>query len=249
MEDGASLPNWNCFARELQAVLGIRGKTLNHLEQAGVYREEIRRLRRSLLVHNSFPLLTPRQMEMVIFHYGLIADEVLRLRAAIVVTAIQRTLFRRISADEALEASNEIFPIVLRAMQLNKFSAVRHDEDVLQQEHSDLIHSLDRPLELAFDALDRGALAFHTSQQSRLQSERLRFALMAKEEYATAIGVLDQVGATTKDDPTWGFWWQRALDSIASVDERLDELGYQESAAAPGEDGASDPRSPAAPAS
>jgi hypothetical protein len=105
---------WNLFARELEDILLAHGKHLGDLDDQteDIHREKVRRLQRSLLKPKSFPVLNPEEIELIVEKFGLSEEERVRLRAAILATAIERVLMDRIDPDDALLASEQIATIL-----------------------------------------------------------------------------------------------------------------------------------------
>jgi hypothetical protein len=109
---------WNIFARELQNVLRGHNLNLSMLDdRVGIDPEKVRRLAQSLQSPKSFPVLTVDEMDQLITALNLAEDEILRLHAALLAASIERTLMDRINHDDALLATNQIFPTILQALQ------------------------------------------------------------------------------------------------------------------------------------
>lgn len=125
------MTRWNIFARELEDILALRGIPLYALDsRAAIHREKVRRLRQSLDRPKSFPVLNPIELEQVAKTFQLSRDEIIRLRAAILAAAIEETLIERIDAQDALQAAEELFPVLLHSMRksedrLNGLAAIR----------------------------------------------------------------------------------------------------------------------------
>ena len=218
----------NRFARELEDILQARGKRLTDLYHAGIYREQVRRLRRSLREVGRFPLLSLAEIDRIILHYQLTEDEIVRLRAALVATAVERMLFsRQIPITAALQATDEVFVIVSRAMRDSQLADVRGDpdldrrfpgqeqrphqpldpvaahglatdEDTDELDDSDISELLDDTL----DQLDRATLALHLGVLSRSRRDRIHYLQAAVHDYQAALEVLAAAAA----DPTAALW-------------------------------------------
>src|SRR5436305_5072632 len=99
---GIPVKRWNLFARELETILATRNIDLDHLdEHSSVSRETVLRLSQSLRSAESFPILDVDEMESVVQSLRLSEEEVIRLRAAILATCIERMLMERINQDSA----------------------------------------------------------------------------------------------------------------------------------------------------
>lgn len=195
---------WNIFARVLAGLLAKRSVGMTDLYHAGIYREEVRRLRRSLKKPGTFPVLNPAELQRISAHYHLTPEEIWRLRAAVVATAVQRLLYGRISPDDSRLAALEIYPILLEAIGKTRVSPVwRHDQDdqspsnpaATDDEHAD-VEDLDLPDDLAnaaaeiLDLLEDGALALNLSVASYPVRERIRWARLAQSAFAQASAAL-----------------------------------------------------------
>src|SRR5256885_13731819 len=109
---------WNLFARELEDILRAHHAELGFLDdRANIHQEKVRRLQQSLLKPKSFPTLTPEELDRVAEVFHLDDMEVMRLRAAVLVSAIERTLMDRINQDDALRAAETMLPVVREAME------------------------------------------------------------------------------------------------------------------------------------
>src|SRR5690242_17036365 len=102
---------WNLFARELEDILATYNLGLGHLEdRVGIHREKVRRLILSLRRPKSFPILNTEEIDLLVQKLPLVAEEVLRLRAAILVTSIEKALMDSINQDAALLVAEQTFP-------------------------------------------------------------------------------------------------------------------------------------------
>ena len=108
---------WNIFARELQDILATRSLKLTHLDdRAGIYPRKVARLRDSLKTPKSFPVLNPEEIEHVAKAFALTSDEVLRLRAAMLTTAIEEKLMDRIDQYDALHMAEQLLLVLIDAL-------------------------------------------------------------------------------------------------------------------------------------
>jgi len=113
-----SAKRWNLFARELEDILATRNLGLGHLDdRAGIHREKVRRLIQSLRVPKSFPVLNTEEIHYIIEEFAFSENDVLRLRAAVLATSIEKTLMDRINQDDALLAAEQLFPVIFKALQ------------------------------------------------------------------------------------------------------------------------------------
>jgi hypothetical protein len=220
-----STGRWNLFARELEDILEARGLRLTHLDdRAAIHREKVRRLTRSLLSPKSFPVLNTDEMTRVEEAFNLSEDELLRLRAAILVTAIEETLMDRINQDDALLAAEQIFPIIVAAMRKQ-----RHGEkgiSVIRNDKSDMLEEteLDMALDNVFETIDRATKALYMSI-ANAQSERVRYAREARAGFEAALSELDEIEDVFKATDEWQAGHADASIGILAVEKRLEELG------------------------
>jgi hypothetical protein len=106
VDQGFQIPRWNIFACELEDILLSRDAswTWGHLRyHANLHQQKVERLRESLIVLESFPVLNPKEIDRVISAYSLGEKEVLRLRLAILCAGIERMLMSRIPGNEIIE--------------------------------------------------------------------------------------------------------------------------------------------------
>ena len=218
---------WNIFARELEDIMAIRQLRLTHLDdRAFIHREKVRRLTRSLLTPKSFPILNTDEMERIIRAFDLNENEILRLRAALLATAIEQMLMDRIQQDDALAATEQIFPTLLITMQQHRsastaISAIRHD---VAEEDLDEEAIIDLALESALEAYDRAAMALHLSTVN-MQTERVKCAREALMGFERALAELDEVEGSILSTPSWHLWHTDIENGRLAAQKRLTELG------------------------
>jgi hypothetical protein len=181
---------WNIFARELDRVLAVHGLRLGQLDDEGIvhHPEKVARLQRSLNSPAHFPALNPEEMDRLQKIVGLSEEEMQRLRAALVATAVERTLMDRLDPQTALMAANDVFELCLAAMRAHStpiLAAVRgghmdgaSDDEQAEEEVADLLDAaviaLDgahyAPTPHARQAYAREALRLYTQALSRLEA-------------------------------------------------------------------------------
>jgi hypothetical protein len=225
---------WNLFARELEDILATHHLKVVDLYAAGIYREVVRRLRHSLRRPGTFPLLNPDELARVRVYCSLSPQEVWRLRAAVVATAVQRVLYGRIAPSDALRAADELLPLLVGAVESGYVAAVwRHDdaEEAEVQDGAELESDLVLPVELLgaaaeiSEALDAGALALHLSRLSHLQSERIRLAHEARLAFTAARTALTERGEPLTASDVGGHWAEEAMRGLEATSEQLYRLG------------------------
>jgi hypothetical protein len=220
------MKRWNIFARELEDILANYGLKLSHLDdRVGIHREKVRRLRASLERPKSFPVLNTEEMEWLASVLGLSEDEILRLRAAILTTAIEAMLMDRISVDDALLAAEQIFPIIFDTMYqysggVSGLALVKGRATNMPEENE-----IDAVLEPALTAIDRATIALHLSRDVISSLERSQRAHQARQDFKTALIELAEIEEHIKATDAWYVWHDEAQKGLESANERIAELG------------------------
>ncbi|HTK06055.1 MAG TPA: hypothetical protein VL485_02715 [Ktedonobacteraceae bacterium] len=218
------LVRWNLFVRELEDLLHNKGWGLNDLiTEAGLHPEKVRRLKRSLALPK-FHILNPEDMKQVCESFAFTASDQLRLRAAILATAVEETLMNRIDPENALRAAEEIFPLLIDALrqrfgQQSGLAATRGTYMTDAESAPD-----DNALDPILECFDQAMLAVHLSRQSQTRSERLEQATRARDGFTLVLADLAAMGtvdpAMTQDD-VWLLWYQETQKSLAMAEEEL----------------------------
>jgi hypothetical protein len=205
---------WNIFARELENVLRAHNMRLGQLDDPPIllHQEKVRRLQQSLLSPTHFPTLNPEELEQVASHLKFTEAEMIRLRAAIIATGVERTLMDRINPDVALMAANDVFEICLTTMRTQPALAmavgVKGDSmsnpDTASEEHA---------LAEALDAIDEATLLWLVANNDTSLEAQLPNAKRAQYAYAHAKTLLDQLSAASPrylSNDQWKFWYSEA---------------------------------------
>jgi hypothetical protein len=222
---------WNIFARELRLILQDHQADLSLMDNRldmrgrGIHREKVRRLQKSLQMPKSFPTLNPEEMELLIALFDLTEPEEVRLRAAILATAIEEKLMGRIDPFNAWRAADEIFPIIWSALQLREgrvtgMSVIRKEGQGMSQETE-----LAEPFEQAFITLDRATIALHLCYSVEAASLRIIYGREARDAYIQAAKTLEAMDARLHRDASWQFWHQEAQDGASASSDVLKSLG------------------------
>lgn len=227
-------PRWNLFVRELEDILAAPGRNVRLSQiryQAGIHQEKVRRLMRSLEKPKNFPILNPDELDTVIKTYHLTPDEVLRLHAAILATAIEKLLVDRLDhINDALRATEQIFPVLVKAMR----SSGNEPPDIgwftwrghtVTQENEE--SEIDQALEPALEALDRATLALNLSHHVAVSTERIERARQACDTFQSSLHELDELAAhdaTYLQNEAWQEWRAEAEGGFHAANERLAEL-------------------------
>lgn len=218
---------WNLFARVLQEILTARGCRMGQLDdRAQVHPEKVRRLRRSLLVPKSFPILTLEEMERVIEAFNLNWNEQIRLRAALLTTSIEATLMDRINKDEALMAAEQILPIIERALQehegeLGGLALARKGSFTVTGEDTDI----DRKLGKALAYIDHATMSLHLSHSADDKIERVAHAKKAQDGFESALLFLNRAELSLRASEAWLMWHDDAQSGLTAAKKRLAVLG------------------------
>ena len=217
---------WNIFARELEDLLLKHGYDLSDLvSQAGLHPEKVRRLKKSL----AFPLfhvLNPEDLEQVSEAFAFTGEEQIRVRAAILATAVEETLMNRIDPENALRAAEEIFPLLVNALQqrFGRQSGLAATRKFLPHDGS---KSADDALDPILEQLDRAMLALYMGQRNTSTPEQLEQIARIREDFHIVLARLD---ALCRENPAmtrsaaWQFWHQEVEKNLKMVEENLSRL-------------------------
>lgn len=224
MADQNPPKRWNLFARELEDVLAAYQLGLGHLDdRAGIHREKVRRLKQSLLTPISFPVLNVDEIEQVSEQLQLSYDDILRLRAALLATSIEKTLMDRIPQEDALLAAEQILPILLAALReqmkgTDGLGAIKGgDGSPDGAEPGDL-------LEPVSQAIDDAQLAFHMSFYTYTRTERIERVRYAQIRLEQALASLDEAQDEIRALSVWSHYQETAQQGLAEALERLEDL-------------------------
>jgi hypothetical protein len=219
---------WNLFARVLQEVLVARGLSLGHLDdRVKIHPEKVRRLQRSLKVPKSFPVLNIDEMDQVVSVFHLNRKERVRLRAALLATAIEETLMDRINQNDALLAAEQILPIIEQALQTYADDVIGIGAVKGEREGSTMLGDaeIERELGGALAAIDRATLALHLSLNTEAHVERVERARLARDGFESALVLLETVEPAFKASEAWHVWHDEARRGQHAAKQRLADLG------------------------
>lgn len=217
---------WNLFARELERVLAAHRHSLDEINpQLGIAREKARRLQQSLQAPGSLPVLTPEELEDLDMELSLRTEEWARLQAALLATAVERLLVYRLGHQQALQAAEQLLPLLDAALQerlrLEDSLGTRRGAD---WEAAENIEG-DLAWEGIWETLDAGTLALQLGRSVSSYRERVRALRGAERDFQEALGRLDTLDTGAKALPIWHEACQEARTGLNSVLERLDDLG------------------------
>lgn len=225
MEPGSLYsPKWNIFARELERILQARGYGLGHLDdRSHIHPEKVRRLQRSLR-EPRFNLLSPVELERVGDVFEFTSDERMQLRAAVLATAIEDMLMSRIEADAALMASDQVFDILLEALQTHG-----DDSDGIGAVKGVSLASISSEqtqtpwqaaLEEAVADIDRAYLLLHLALADDSLA-RMRTAMLARESFLYALAALHRLGASATPGEEWSYWRDEAQRGLTLAETSI----------------------------
>lgn len=219
---------WNIFARELERILARRNLRLSHLysrkDEQGpiVHPEKVRRLQRSLYTPKNLATLNPDEMRRVTHAFDLTQEELARLRAALLATAVEMLLLNRVEALVALQAADEAFQPLLSAISQDPpLSGLGGVRDPLVSDSYVMAADFPGPLTQAIDAIDRATLALHLSEDEAPITERIDRAAEAQMGFSRAIDVLEQPPAADVDEEAWTYWRDEAKRWKGVASQRL----------------------------
>ncbi len=214
----------NIFARELQNVLRRHNLDLSRLDdRVGIHPEKVRRLVQSLSGPKSFPVLNVEEMDQLIATLNLSEDEIIHLRAAVLAASIERTLMDRINQDDALQGANQIFPIIIRALEEESESDQGLGNTRGTDINADDNSSLDEVFRSVYVALDAGEDALDLS--SRMSSTRKSSQLkLAAAQFSQAIEALKEFPSSMHTIGEWRYLQQQAQKCLHSAQEQLARL-------------------------
>lgn len=217
---------WNLFARELEDLLCKHGYDLNDLtREAGLHPEKVRRLKQSLALPK-FHILNPEELEQVSMSFAFTGEEQLRLRAAILATAVEETLMNRIDPENALRAAEEIFPLLVEALK-HRYGRLSGLAATRGAGMGDEATSINEILDPILERFDQAMLALHLSRQSQTDHERFEQATMAHDRFTNVLAHLDALRVTDPaimQDAAWQLWYQETQKSLAMVENDLSQL-------------------------
>ncbi|GAC1367177.1 MAG: hypothetical protein NVSMB44_32490 [Ktedonobacteraceae bacterium] len=213
---------WNIFACELQNVLRKYNLSLEQLEnRVGIDPEKVRRLSQSSHSSKSLPILSPDEMDRLTRALNLSEDDITRLDAAILASTIQQTLAERISKNDTQHAINQLFPLILRALNEEAestldFGNTRGGPDTSVSDDSEL----DDIFERVFTAIDNGnrALLLGSRMSPAKRASKLQLAI---ESFTEALQALNMMPGNIRKGKEWKQWQREAQQGLNSAQNSL----------------------------
>lgn len=222
MAQTAQITRWNVFAAVLDEILQAHGYRLGQLDdKARIHPEVVRRLQVSLKMPR-FYVLSPDDLDEVLKTFCLSTPEKVRIRAAVLATAIEAKLMDRIDAETALEIAWAILPHLENALrtQLEDGGSIRLDDEDTPVE----LTPFDRRFETELEFLERGLLAMHLvdTAQSRIEEEA-----QAKEAHGwlfLACDGFDKASPSHRDE-AWQYWRSKAQSALEKTSAQMRDFG------------------------
>ncbi|HEY0753015.1 MAG TPA: hypothetical protein VGD98_03485 [Ktedonobacteraceae bacterium] len=210
MPDSSALPlRWNIFARELESILADHGWELGYLDDRKVVynREKVRRLQKSLRSPGHLATLNPEEMQRLIAILDLDEQEQKRLQASLLATAVERTLLDRVDKETAFTASQDVFKILLAAMEADPraLPGIKGGRQLSQQSHEVMDDALP---ERIMRLLDRALLAIHSAQKAPDPQAR---QINAQEAMHSVARVVTLLRDNWEDSEDWQNWQREAM--------------------------------------
>jgi hypothetical protein len=206
-ESAAYSVRWNIFARELESILAAHGWELGHLDDRGVVynREKVRRLQKSLISPGHLATLNPDEMQRLIDILQLDEFEQKRLRASLLATAVERTLLDRVNKDVAFTASQQVYAVLLGAMEedptritgIKGYSTFIDEGNALDDSVAGRVVYL----------LDRAILLLHIARGAPTRQARLTNAQEANDVVTHVLRLLRE---HDHESDEWPNWWREA---------------------------------------
>ena len=217
---------WNLFARELEEILASRNLPLSIIDNRikDIHPEKVRRLQQSLLKPKSFPVLNPEEIDLIAEEFDLSDEERVRLRAAVLATAIERMLMNRIDQDNALLASEQTLTILRASLQANfeQDSGLGSTRGDIESEEDD---ESDRIWRMIWNRNDQGNLKLQLSDDTYSYDERVELLHGADDDFEASLSAQDNLDEDWQDTEIRRVWHNEASKGRGLVRQRLDDIG------------------------
>jgi hypothetical protein len=208
------------FAQELQRILVQHGATLWSLSsKAHIHPERVRKLHQSL-TEAHISTLNPTEMHQVEQAFALSPEEVLDLKASLLVTAIASMLLDRINLNLATRITTKLLPLMKDLL----LEDAKHDRILLDVEGYDTMQdnaSLETLLLPIANTIDTAILAQHLSEVGTHLEERIKNAQAAYHSFVAGLAALSQLPPDVRQTDAWQFWQQEAQQGLDTMTELL----------------------------
>ncbi len=218
---------WNIFARELERVLAAHHLQMDDLvTQAGVSPEKTRRLARSLRIPEALPVLHREAVRLLERRLQLNAEEILRLRAALLATCIQRMFVDRINQHDAFLLAEQAFPTILHALQERAQGPVVHEGtrwgagDPIEDDEIEALFAS------TLRTLDDAELELQMSYGVDDHETRVAQALSAQTHFAQVSVGLEKADEDVRSLHLWKDSYETSQRGLENANKRLEELGH-----------------------
>jgi hypothetical protein len=225
---------WNIFAAELLTILARHDANLSSLERKGdpddrINPAVVRRLKKSLELQGTFPVLSATDLKKVQRTFNLSQDEYRHLIAAILVTGIQQKLTPRINGKLARNAAVAILPIIedaLEQAEINEGPLAQIRVKSIEQSGEDSMFGEECDYDRALEAIDRGILAIHVLDRINTQHwvvpiPSIDHNINAQEAYLAfdyALTIFQSISEEKrKNYDDWQYWYDIAVEGRSNA--------------------------------
>jgi hypothetical protein len=217
---------WNIFASTLEDILCEKGFSLGYLDdRAGIYREKVARLQRSLR-EPKFHTLTPEELERVYVVFQFTSDEQRLMHAAILATAIEEMLADRINCEDALLAAKQLLPIMFHILKDHEGSehgiAATKGANMMDETQNDFEY--DHSFEIAVDLYDSAILYLHFSRSAPRLATKIEHVRRSRDLLIESLTYLNQSRAETQKRTEWQHWHNEIYLALSNAQERLSQM-------------------------
>ena len=225
--DNPSERRWNIFARELETILAAHSLNMEQLEsEVGISHQKVHRLIQSLSLPKSLPVLNPNEVKLLEQKLRLSYEEMLHLRASVLVTSIQRTLMDRLPQKNVLLVTEQIFPTILEALKKHAQEFIVHDPTKLgdgTQPRAD--DQFEHFFDSTWQTLDDAEMALQLSYNVIDIDTRVEMAHSAQTYFERASEKLEGAGEDIQALQTWQDCYTTSQFGLETANKRLKALG------------------------
>jgi hypothetical protein len=229
--DHPSQPCWNLFACQLSRTLENRGFRLGQLDdRAGIHRQKVSRLQKSMTdTRYGYPVLRPDELNRVQQAFDLDIHERLRLRGAVLATAIQEELVNHgIDDENARLAAYELYPVIVRALEEFRAAGKKVGTDSYITRTSSngetiMAEQLDMKLAGALRMIDQ-ANKYLYLENIDLERDRKVRVQQASQCFTQALEELDSLDEETQATEMWQAWHTEAIEGQNQAEKLLVEF-------------------------
>ncbi len=227
------LPVYNIFVRELEAVLKTKPKKkgISQLTELPFYIHpmKIARLLASRHSPKHLAILNPTDLEAIMDHFEFDQKERLRIKAAIMATAVERVLIDRIDAELALHAADEVFSILYHAMSRATPSPAQPASEAISVETPMSLSEIKFTPEIesefthVLDVLDQALELMFRCKELPKGEERTHCAQDLVSLFDRMLDLLDSIPQDQRTLERWQPWFDEARKCRADAQRWLQE--------------------------